>query len=406
MLSYSARLALVVFAVLVVRIPAAAQQPHYVDEVIHHLDAAFESGEFVGLAVAVVDGGQLSLMRTYGEVEAGSGRAVNRDTVFRLASVSKTFTSSLTGVLVEDNLIDWDDRAHALAPDFRLRSRSATNVVTLEHLASHRVGLPPRAYDNLLEAGYRFDRLLDETANLSLVSRPGTSFNYQNIVFSVLGDVIENVEGESFGQALQNRFFDPLGMGEASVGLDELKASGNWARPHSRRSRRLGWRAFDPNEIYYRVSPAGGLNASIMDMARWVRAQLGHEPEVLSHAMLTRLHTPVVDTPDQFAVWRWMRSRLDDADYALGWRVFDYEGERIVMHGGGVRGYRALVVLAPEHDFGFAAMWNTETARGWRIMPMILDEYFSMPHRDWLDVSDRVAELRVAAEQRARQGEP
>ncbi len=386
--------------------PTHAQVPDYIDEVADRLDAAYESGEFVGLAVAVVDGGQLSLLRTYGETHAGSDDPVTPNTVFRLASVSKTISASLLGALVEQDLVNWHDRANAFAPKFQLRTTTATNSVTLEHLASHRVGLPPRAYDNLLEAGFTFDRLLDETAKIRLTAQPGAVFSYQNIVFSVIGDVVESVEGVSFARSLDDRLFTPLNMHTASVGLDELRANASWARPHSRRSRAAGWRYFLPNEDYYRVAPAGGMNASILDMAKWVRAQLGHDPDVLSDTTLTRLHAPLVDTPDQFNSFRWMRSRLNDADYALGWRVFDYDGERVVMHGGGVAGYRSMVVLAPEHDFGFVVLWNTATSHGWRIMPMILDEYFNMQRRDWLGVSALVAQRRMAEERSARQGEP
>lgn len=382
------------------------QQITFVKNVSDRLDAAFQSGEFVGLAVAVVDGGELVLLRTYGETHKNSGEAVGPNTVFRLASVSKTFASTLLGVMVEQDIVDWDDTAHAYAPDFRLRTNTATNAITLEYLASHRVGLPPRAYDNLLEAGFEFDDLLDEIARLRPVTTPGKVFAYQNIAFSVIGDVVAGVDGVSFAASLETRLFKPLNMHTASAGLDALMASESWARPHSRRTRVQGWRYFTPNEDYYRVEPAGGLNASVLDMAKWVRAQLGHEPEVLSQATLTRLHTPLVDTPDQMQQLRWMRPRLDDADYALGWRVLDYDGERVVMHAGGVAGYRALVVLAPEHDMGFTVMWNSATPHGWRIMPMILDEYFNMGPRDWLGVSAIVAQRRAAEERNAQQGEP
>lgn len=378
----------------------------YVEDVADRLDAAFDSGEFVGLAVAVVEGGELSLLRTYGETHKNSGDPVTPNTVFRLASVSKTFASTLLGVLVERDIIDWDDRANAYVPAFKVKSTAATNAITLEHIASHRVGLPPRAYDNLLEAGFSFDRLLREIAQLRPITRPGGVFAYQNVVFSVIGEVVESVDGQTFGASLDERLFEPLGMRTASVGLDALRENDSWARPHSRRSHRTGWRYFSPNEDYYRVAPAGGLNASILDMAKWVRAQLGHEPEVLSPAVLSRLHAPLVSTPEERTKLRWMRPRLDDADYALGWRVYDYDGERVVMHAGGVAGYRALVVLVPERDFGFSVMWNTATPHGWRIMPMILDEFLEIGTRDWLGVSAIVAQRRALKKNGVRQGEP
>ncbi|MCG8440546.1 MAG: serine hydrolase, partial [Caulobacterales bacterium] len=151
------------------------------------------------------------------------------------------------------------------------------------------------------------------------------------------------------------------------------------------------WRAFTPDQNYYRVAPAGGLNASIDDMAQWVRAQLGHAPRVVSDEALSDIHAERVRTPKEFVKNRWMGRRLRDADYALGWRVYDYAGERLVFHAGGVAGYRAVVALLPEKDLGLAVLWNSSSSRGWRIMPTLLDAYLDLAEQDWLRVSPILA---------------
>src|SRR5690606_13329705 len=106
-----------------------------------------------------------------------------------------------------------------------------------------------------------------------------------------------------------------------------LEASGNWARPHVRR--RDGWATVRPKETYYRIPPAAGINASARDMAQWMIAQLGHRPEVLPPELLQEVQRPRVQTPDQLGSSGWRRARLRDAWYALGWRVLDYQGERL-----------------------------------------------------------------------------
>ncbi len=381
-----------------VRAPAARP---YVDEVASRLDSAFSRGQFVGLAVGVVEDGGLSLLRTYGETQAGTGDPVTPDTVFRIASVSKTMSASVLGQMAQEGRVSWDDPVAAYSRRFRLKTETATNAVTLEHVASHRVGLSPYAYDDLLELGRSLDVLFKHLPDIPLSCRPGSCFAYQNVAFSVIGDVVEAADARPFPEAMQARLFQPLGMKTASVGLEALRSSRSWAKPHSRATHKSRWRSFQPNEEYYRVAPAGGINASILDLSLWVRAQLGHAPEVLGDAARTRLHQAVVDTPAEERKLRWMRARLRDADYALGWRVYDYAGERVIMHAGGVAGYRALIAFAPEHDFGFAAVWNAATPYGWRIMPMILDAYFDMPRRDWLGV-DRL----LAQSGQARTGSP
>ncbi len=396
--------ALLLAAVVAGRAAAHAQEPpaNYIDKFEQRLSAAADSGDFVGLAVAVVDGGEIALLKTYGETVSGGDESVSAATVFRLASVSKGFSATLVGQLAEEGRLSWGDPITDYQPKFKLKSTTATQAVTLENIASHRVGLPRNAYDGYLESGESVERILERTASVDLVCKPGDCYNYQNISYSLLADAVEKVEGRAFGDSMKQRIFTPLGMDTASVGLDELTSSPSWARPHSRRRSSSPWRSFAPNENYYKVAAAGGLNASILDMVQWTRAQLGYAPDVVDQELRDTVQSARVDTPYEYRKLRWMRGRLKDTDYALGWRVYDYSGERLVTHAGGVAGYRAVVALLPERDLGFAVLWNSTSGRGWRIMPELLDAYLGLDSDDWLGVD----EILAAAAGETVQGSP
>lgn len=380
-------------------------EPAYAPVVRAHLDAAAESSSFVGLAVVIVDKGRISLLKTYGETQSRGGEAVGPETVFRLASVSKGFATTLVAQLAAEGRLDWSDRVVDHAPHFSLETASATRKVTLAHLASHQLGLPGHAYDHDLEAGQSMMRLLERTGEVDLICQPGTCHSYQNITFSLLGDVVEQATGKPLNDAARAQLFEPLGMSTASVGLAPLLNAESWARPHRLRGKRGAryWQTFTPDEAYYRVAAAGGFNASIYDLAQWLRANLGHAPDALGADELSELHEARVRTPNERAKWRWMRSRLRDADYALGWRVYDYAGEQLVFHRGGVDGYRAFAAMLPGHDFGVAAVWNSSTSRGWRILPAVLDAYLGLDQRDWLNVGQQVA---AGGDPAARRGSP
>jgi len=380
-------------AVFVAR--ASASDNDAIERFETQLDFAMRTGEFVGLSVAVIDGGEISFIKAYGETETGSGDAVTTDTVFRFASVSKGFAAALVGQLAEEGRLSWSDPVTRYEPDFRLKTTRATRAVTLENIASHRVGLPGHAYDNMLEHGVSFDRIVGRLARADLVCAPGDCYRYQNVAYSLLAPVIESVDGRAFDVAIRERLFEPLGMETASVGLEGLKESESWALGHRRRRVSRPWYAFEPNENYYRVAPAGGLNGSIEDLALWARAQMGHNDDVLNSEVRHELQSERVDTPSENRKMRWMRSRLRDADYALGWRVYDYAGERMVMHAGGVAGYRALIAFLPEHDVGVVALWNASNSRGWRILPTFFDAYLGLGPTDWLDVEEMMAELEI-----------
>ena len=362
------------------------------------IDAVMLTGEFVGLAVAVVDHGRITFMKTYGETSAGGGEMVTPDTAFRYASVSKGFSTALVGQLVEEGRLSWSDPVTEYEPTFRLKTTRATNALTIEDLASHRVGLPSHAYDNLIEAGRSFEVAVENLRDVDLICQPGDCYQYQNVAFSLLGTAVESVEGEPFDQAMQERIFARLGMDTASVGREGLMTSDSWARGHARRRVGRPWYAFDPNENYYRVAPAGGVNGSIEDLALWARAQMGYNPDVIDDALRIDLHSERVRTPQERAKMRWMRTRLRDADYALGWRIYDYAGERMVMHSGGVSGYRALVAMMPEHDVAVVALWNASNSLGWRILPTYFDAYLGLGSDDWLGVHDLMAEIQASAE--------
>ena len=388
---------------------SGAEPQEYLAAVRAQLDVAAADDDFVGLAVAIIDKGELALLKTYGETEVNGGDKVGPDTVFRLASVSKGFATTLVGQLHAEGQIDWNDRVTEHAPSFRLRSSASTRRVRVADIASHQTGLPSYAYDKDLEAGVSMSHLLAKTGRTAPVCPPRDCYRYQNITFSLLGDVVEKADGGELGDIADERLFEPLGMETASVGLAELLNSPSWAKPHRRRGKRGAyyWQTMTPNEAYYRVPAAGGFNASIWDMAQWVRAQLGHEPGVIAPEVLERIHTPVVSTPSERNKARYLRSRVRQAEYALGWRVYDYLGEELVYHAGGVAGYRAFVALLPEHDFGVVAMWNSANSKGWRIMPTVVDAYLGVEPRDWLDVGDQImADVRALAEEDVMSGSP
>src|SRR5690606_22274140 len=189
--------------------------------------------------------------------------------------------------------------------------------------------------------------------------------------------------GRFYSEEVARRIFKPLGMHDASYGLDGIEASARWARPHVRG--RGGWVSLTPKPTYYRVAPAAGVNASISDMAQWLIAQTGHRPDVLPAPLLATLHSSLVETPDQLRGASWRRTRLGAAGYALGWRVFDYAGHEMVYHGGAVQGYRGAMALLPDRDLGIAILWNSESALPSGLLPTILDSALGLTDGQWLD---------------------
>jgi beta-lactamase class C len=352
------------------------------------LDNASTAPDFVGLAVAVVKKGEIALMRTYGVREAGGSEKVTPDTVFRIASLSKGFASTLAVLEQHDGKLDLDTPVNSLYPEFRLRKAGDAARVTFEDVLAHRTGLPPYAYDNLLEAGTAPSKILSEYGKVKQTCSPGDCFTYQNVAFNMIAGAIEKAAGKSFAAELHDRILDPLGMRTASVGLRELTATGNWARPHKWIRDTKTWRSTPVTDYYYKVPAAGGVNASILDLSRWLIAQMGHRPDVLPKAVLDEAHRRRIATPPETSRQRSLKTPVTDTSYGLGWRRYTYAGQQLLTHSGSVEGFIAQIAWLPEQDAGIVILSNTRGSRAAKIMPTWLDYQLGLEKTDWLRLNE------------------
>ncbi len=333
------------------------------------MEAETRERSIPGVALAIVSREGIMHMQTWGVKSIDTREAMHTDSVFRIASMSKTFGGAAAALLVDQHYQSWDTKLSDLFPTMHLGTRGSSGDITLKHVVSHSTGLMPHSYSNLLDDGVSYDRIKPSFSKIPTVCKPGDCYGYQNVVFSLIADVVEESTGESYEKFIYEQIFKPLGMISASVGLDAYQANDEATRPH--RKSRGAWRTTSTNAAYYSVAPASGINASIFDMSMWVRANLGAFPEVLSPDFLSQLHEPIIATPRGNYFNRW--SGLEKAYYATGWRVFDYKGQRVVHHGGGVRGYRSEMAFVPDANIGLVLLFNAESNLANDIVPAFLD---------------------------------
>lgn len=309
-----------------------------------------------GYSMVLVRNGQQPQFFNYGKTEV-NGADVDQLTLFRLASVSKTFTGGLTAKLVEQGKLDWQLSISELAPEFGFDQAGKANI-TLEHLLSQSSGLVPNAYDNLIEANYSLNRILNELADLQPLCKPGECYTYQNALFGVLEHHFKQ-NNVSYKTLLEKELLQPLNMRYTSVGKSPLESSHKWAKPHVM-TRKKNWRKTRVSNSYYRFAPAAGINTNANDLAIWLQAMLGHYPEVVSPRVVTDITTPKTRTKREMRRRGW-RGHIQDAHYGYGWRVYDFEGYKLNYHSGWVSGYRAEIAFSPETGTGFAILMNAES---------------------------------------------
>src|SRR5690606_11918758 len=218
-----------------------------------------------GLAMAIVHDGKVLSARGYGITDVSDAEPVDSHTVFRLASLSKGFAGTMAGLLVADGRLRWDSKLTDYMPEFELSPPGAASQLTVADLLSHRVGLSHNAFDRDLERYVDYRTLTRRLSSAPLKCQPGTCYAYQNVAFSLIGDIVFATTGDFYSQEVQSRLLKPLGMNDASLGLEGIESSARWAKPHVRG--RGGWVSVIPKPTYYEVAPAAGVNASASDMA-------------------------------------------------------------------------------------------------------------------------------------------
>lgn len=340
--------------------------------------------QVAGLAGVMVHDGRVVMTAGAGITDIDSKSPVDADTVFRLASLSKAFAATVAAQLVREGVLHWDMQVQPWLPGLSLASPEDTSRLTLRDVLSHRVGLPFNTLDRRLEADEPYPVLVQTLQTIPMTCSVGDCFGYQNVAFSLIGDMVFATTGNFYSFQVEKRLFTPLGMRTATHGRLALEASDNWARPHVIRKGSLVIET--PKDTYYRVAPAAGINASATDLGQWLIAQMGGFPDVLPPELLAEVQTPLVDTPYEIRGTGWRTQRLRSASYGLGWRVMDYAGERMIFHAGAVQGYRGMLGFLPDRRFGVAFVWNSETHVPAGLLPVAMDRYLNLPEVDWIQL--------------------
>lgn len=332
-----------------------------------------------GVSIVVVSGGQIKSLRGFGVRRAGTREQVTPDTVFRLASLSKPVAATAASVLVNEGGISWDTTITSVLPKVGFKNSRYGNQLTLRHALSQSSGLPRHTYSHYIDENRNYADVINRLRYVNFACAPGKCFAYQNVVYSLAGDMIKQKSGTSFESYVGKKVFEPLGMRTASYGLDSYNASPNRAAPHISNGKRWIPTAVTPN--WYRFAPAAGVNASIVDMSKFLLGQMGKRPEVLPLTVLNPIQSRV-------AKYSGHKDAVNTA-YGMGWRVFDYgRYKNFVHHGGWVKGFRTEMVFNRDLQIGMVFLSNSET-------PLARDVIFK-----FMDMHERAQQAARAAKKK------
>jgi CubicO group peptidase (beta-lactamase class C family) len=350
-----------------------------------------------GLAVAVVKDDSIVFSRGYGVREVGKPWAVDEKTIFAIGSNTKLFTAVATGMLVDDGRMHWDDPVSAYLPGFELYDPWVTREITIRDVLSHRSGLGERGA--LISYGRDYDRaeVLRRLRYLVPNSSFRSQFGYQNYMVLAAGEAAAAAAHESWDALVEQRIFTPLGMSRTTTSVTQLAELPNVATPHASDATSaipIPWRNID------NVGPAGSINSSIADMAKWVRFLLAggrvRDTSLIRPTTLAEIESPQTIIP----VGRdSLRPSIHFAAYGLGVMMYDYRGSKVLTHTGGIDGMLSMIVLVPEQRLGIVVLTNADGHNDLydAVATESLDRFAGAPRRDWSAIRLRQANARESA---------
>ena len=381
-----------------------------------------ERFEVPGVAVAVVKDGQVVLERGWGVREIGKPAPVDEHTLFAIASNTKAFTAASLSMLADEGKLSLDDRVVDHLPGFRMSDPYVTGQMRIRDLLTHRSGLGLGAGDLLFWPGsdYRNEEVVRRLKDVPLKTDFRERYAYDNILYAVATRVIEEVSGQSYAQFLQQRFFDPLGMGGTRFNADALRPGDNVATGHAK----ADFTTLRPTFplTWHNAAGAGGIYSSVHDMGRWMRAQLaggtftdaqGNEQRLFSRERQKEMWSLLSPMPiAEPSVPQLAAARPDFLGYGEGWITSSYRGEKLVWHTGGWPGMVSRVTLVPGRNLGVVVLTNQEAGGAFNALTMqVLDAFMQPAQRtDWIDAyaaaadkgrakADKAWRERVAARQ-------
>ena len=374
--------------VLLIGLPAHAQEPP-LEGLDAYIEEAMRQWEVPGLAIAVVKDDEIVLAKGYGLRDIGAEAPVDEHTVFAIASVTKSFTAAALAMLVDEGKLGWDDPVTDYLPDFQLYDPWVTREVTVRDLLSHRTGLPgvPEGEAMWYVFGYDSDETLHRLRYLKPASSFRSRYGYQNVTYLAAGRVVEAVSGQSWDDFVTERIFGPLGMAASKTSAAAVGDAENVALPHARTEGQVQPVWWDSHEDI--VAPAGSINSTVLDLAQWLRLQLGegeYEGEqLLSSASAREMHTAqTIIHPRDEPLLGLLAPDASFAGYGLGWMMYDYEGRNLVEHSGGIDGWSSLVSMLPQENLGLVVLTNLDfNVLTYALKSRVFDAFLGLPERDW-----------------------
>jgi len=350
------------------------------DILVEQLEQQRQTLHVPGMAIAVVKDDKVILTHGFGNSNTEKETPVTPETIFAIGSSTKSFTSTLVGMLVDDGKMDWDDPVNEYLPYFKMDvdSDNESDELTIRDALSHRTGFTRMGI--LIASGQiPIEEVLLDATKAEPYAPLREKWYYSNVMYMSAGVAAGKAEGIDWESLIRESILGPLGMESTTTSIIQAQSDASLASGYL-------WDG-DLQEFEYKpmrnvdnIGPSGAINSNVLDMAQWLRFLLGRGEyegqRLISEESLLETWTTQIDITENIG-------------YGMGWMTREWEGQRVIEHGGNVDGFSAQVAMLPESNLGFVLLTNASASPlPPQVINIVWDTLLSEESEDIEDVRD------------------
>ncbi len=311
------------------------------------IDARRKELGIPGLSLVIVKDDRVIYMKGLGLKDFDKKLPVTPDTQFAIGSASKAFTALAAVMSADEGLLSLEDSPKKFLPYFTLRDQEAAAKITLRDLLSHRSGLN-RTDLAMVTNKLNREELIKVAGRAKPTNKLGEKFQYQNVMYAAAGEIVAQAQHSTWDRVMETKIFKPLGMKGSNTTAAAMQKTPDYSLGYDYNASTKVTRQLPQREIPG-AAPAGAINSSARDMAQWLRFMLAGGTINGKRLVSEKGFNETISKQMNIA---------GSVSYGLGWFLREWNGHKVVEHGGNIDGFNSQVALMPDQKLGFVLLTN------------------------------------------------
>jgi CubicO group peptidase (beta-lactamase class C family) len=325
-----------------------------------------------GMSLVIVKDDKVIYSKGLGYKDFEKKIAVTSDTQFAIGSATKAFTALSVLMSQDEGKLSLEDSPKKFLPYFKMKDAETDKNITIRDLMAHNSGLN-RTDLAMITGKLSRQELIQVAGEAQPMAKFREKFFYNNIMFAAAGEITAKANNSTWEKYIPARIFTPLGMTNSNISIKEMEKAKDYSFGYeynfdSKENRRLPYRPIDD------IGPAGSINSSANDMAKWIRFVM-NGGTVAGKRLVSE---------KGFEEWTKPQMKVTPngkVNYGLGWFLQEWNGNKVVQHGGNIDGFNSMVAMIPEKKLGFVMLTNvTGSSLGDELMPIIFEGILGNPN--------------------------